>query len=124
MSKFSTRISTSLRWLGAIVGATLLVGCERPPIETVQGGYRGTSMGQVYNQRVINKDVAKNTAPASLPAASADGPKAKEVYQNVKVLGDLSVGEFTRHMASITSWVAPDQGCAYCHNLNNLAYDS
>ena len=124
MSNFSTPISTGLRWLVALAGAALLVGCERPPVQTVQGGYRGTSMGQVYNQRVINQDVSKNTAPASLPAAPADGPKAKEVYQNVKVLGDLSVGEFTRHMASITSWVAPDQGCAYCHNLNNLADDS
>ena len=124
MSNFSERIATGLRWLGAVAGAAMLVGCERPPVETVQGGYRGTSMGQVYNQRVINQDVAKNIAPASLPDASAEGPKAKDVYQNVKVLGDLSVGEFTRHMASITAWVAPDQGCAYCHNLGNLADDS
>jgi photosynthetic reaction center cytochrome c subunit len=128
MSFFSARISTglssSLRWVAATVGAALLVGCERPPVQTVQGGYRGTSMGQVYNPRITAQDVAKNTAPASLPAAAAEGPKAKDIYQNVKVLGDLSVGEFTRHMASITAWVAPDQGCAYCHNLANLADDS
>jgi len=124
MSNFSTRISTSLRWVGAILGAAILVGCERPPVETVQGGYRGTSMGQVYNQRVVNQDLAKNTAPASLPPASADGPKAKDIYQNVKVLGDLSVAEFARTMASITAWVAPDQGCGYCHDLANLADDS
>ena len=124
MSNFSVRFSAGLRWMSAIVGAALLVGCERPPVETVQGGYRGTSMGQVYNPRITAQDVAKNTAPESLPAAAAEGPKAKDVYQNVKVLGDLSVGEFTRHMASITAWVSPDQGCAYCHNLANLADDS
>ena len=124
MSTFSTRITTSLRWMGAALVAALLVGCERPPVETVQGGYRGTSMGQVYNQRLLNQDVAQNTAPASLPAAGSEGPKAKDVYQNVKVLGDLSVAEFARHMASITAWVAPDQGCGYCHNLGNLADDS
>ena len=124
MSSISTRISNGLRWIGALVGIALLVGCERPPVQTVQGGYRGTSMGQVYNPRITAQDVAKNTAPAALPAAPSDGPKAKEVYQNVKVLGDLSVAEFTRHMASITAWVAPDQGCAYCHNLQNLADDT
>jgi photosynthetic reaction center cytochrome c subunit len=52
-----------------------------------------------------------------------DGPKAAAVYQNVKVLGDLSVGEFTREMLAITQWVAPVQGCAYCHNTQNLADD-
>jgi photosynthetic reaction center cytochrome c subunit len=40
------------------------------------------------------------------------------------VLGNLSVGEFTRLMASITEWVAPEQGCNYCHNPANLADDS
>jgi photosynthetic reaction center cytochrome c subunit len=46
------------------------------------------------------------------------------VYQNVKVLGDLSVGEFTRVMVSMTQWIAPEQGCGYCHNLQNFADDS
>ena len=79
MSTFSTRMSCVLRWVAATVGAALLVGCERPPVQTVQGGYRGTSMGQVYNPRVTSQDVAKNTAPATLPAAPSEGPKAKEV---------------------------------------------
>jgi photosynthetic reaction center cytochrome c subunit len=37
------------------------------------------------------------------------------VFKNVKVVGDLGVGEFTRLMVSMTAWVAPDQGCSYCH---------
>ena len=102
----------------------LLAGCERPPIETVQTGFRGTGMVQIYNPRALAKEAALNTAPAAAEAASADGPKAKDIYQNVKVLGDLSVAQFTRHMTSITEWVAPEAGCAYCHNLQNLADDS
>jgi photosynthetic reaction center L subunit len=41
-----------------------------------------------------------------------------------KVLGGLSVGEFTRLMASITTWVAPKQGCAYCHDTKDMASDA
>jgi photosynthetic reaction center cytochrome c subunit len=81
-------------------------------------------MEQTFNQRVVQKDLALNKAPESLPPAPAVGPKAGQIYQNVKVLGDLSVAEFTRHMASITAWVAPNEGCGYCHNLQNLADDS
>ena len=43
--------------------------------------------------------------PEAIPAVPAVGPKAKDIYQNVQVLGDLSVGEFTRLMAAITQWV-------------------
>ena len=102
----------------------VLAGCERPPIETVQTGFRGTAMVQVYNPRTLAKEAPLNAAPAVPEAASADGPKAKEIFKNVKVLGDLSVAQFTRHMTSITQWVAPKEGCAYCHNLENLADDS
>jgi photosynthetic reaction center cytochrome c subunit len=120
---------------GALFASTLTVvtlfGCgerspvalERPPVNSVQIGYRGTGMEQVYNPRLLAKQAALNTAPASAEPASPDGPKASQVYQNVKVLGDLSVGEFSRHMAAITSWVAPQGGCGYCHNTANFADD-
>ena len=36
----------------------------------------------------------------------------------------MSVGQFVRHMTSITEWVAPKEGCAYCHNVQNFAEDS
>jgi photosynthetic reaction center cytochrome c subunit len=116
----------SLAVVLGVMGATILAGCERPPVDVVQRGYRGTGMQQVYNPREVAAVAAAGThaAPASLPAASADGPKAKEIYKNVQVLGDLSVGEFTRHMVSITQWVAPTEGCNYCHNPANLADDS
>jgi len=104
--------------------AVLLTGCERPPIETVQTGFRGTGMEQIYNPRTLIKQATLNQAPAAPEAVSADGPKASQVYKNVQVLGDLSLGQFNRHMGSITQWVAPDQGCAYCHNVQNFAEDS
>ena len=78
-------------------------------------------MEQIYNPRTLLKQASLNQAPAPAEAAGADGPKAGEVYKNVQVLGDLSVAQFSRHMASITQWVAPDAGCTYCHNPENFA---
>ena len=118
----SRRFPLGLCGLGLALG--LLAGCERPPVDTVQSGYRGTGMAQVYNPRLHAEQAAGNVAPEPLPAASPDGPKAAEVYQNVKVLGHLSVGEFNRTMVAMTNWVAPKQGCVYCHNPQNFADDS
>ncbi len=101
-----------------------LVGCERFPMDTVQHGYRGTGMVQVYNPRTTALKAEENELPPSLPAASTDGPKASQLYKNVKVLGNLSGGEFTRLMVSMTTWVAPTEGCAYCHNPANFAEDT
>jgi photosynthetic reaction center cytochrome c subunit len=80
-------------------------------------------MEQVNNPRLDAMKVAVNVAPPAAAPASPDGPKASAVYQNVKVLGNLSVAEFSRNMASITEWVAPKEGCAYCHNTQNFADD-
>lgn len=121
-------IGQALGWV-AIAGASLLTIAmlsrfERPPVETVQAGFRGTAMVENYNPRLLAALRQQNVIPASLPPLPAAGPKAGQVYKNVQVLGDLSVGQFTRLMASITTWVAPKQGCAYCHNPANMAEDS
>ena len=105
----------------ALASVVLLSACERPPMDSVQRGYRGTGMVQVYNPRTIEQNEELHAAPVALPPASADGPKAGKVYQNVKVLGDLSVAQFTQLMVNMTSWVAPTEGCAYCHNPANFA---
>ena len=107
----------------ALTGA-LLAGCERPPMDSVQHGFRGTGMVEVYNPRQLARQDALNTAPAAPPPASADGPRAKDAYQNVKVLGDVSAGQFIGLMTAMTTWVAPKEGCAYCHNPQNFADDS
>ncbi len=116
-------IRTSLMWVG-VAAAALLAGCERPPVATVQHGYRGTGMEQIYNPRQLVSQEALNKLPDAIAPASADGPRASAVFKNVKLLGDLSVGEFSRHMVAITSWVAPKEGCTYCHNAADFADDS
>lgn len=114
--------------LGA-VGATLLGVAmisefQAPPLEVVQRGFRGVAMEVNYNEKQLATYLAENKVPASLPQAPAAGAKAGAVYKNVQVLGDLSVGQFTRLMVSITNWVSPKQGCAYCHNTANMAEDN
>lgn len=116
-------MSATLRLLFAALAGLLLAGCERPPVDSVQHGWRGTGMVQVYNPRTLADQIPGNQAPEAAPPAPAEGPKARDVYQNVQVLGDLSVAQLTRHMAAITAWVAPQEGCAYCHDLQNLADD-
>jgi len=118
--------SSSSAWLKtlALGSLVLLAACERPPMESVQHGYRGTGMVQVYNPRILEDVVAANQVPEALEPASPDGPKAGQIYQNVQVLGDLSIGEFTRLMVAMTAWVSPAEGCNYCHNPANFADDS
>jgi photosynthetic reaction center cytochrome c subunit len=103
--------------------AALLVGCERPPIEVVQHGYRGTAMAEIYNPRTLAVQAPLNQVPPATAQATPGGPAAALVYQNVQVLNDLSVGEFSRLMVSMTAWVSPEQGCTYCHNAENFALD-
>jgi photosynthetic reaction center cytochrome c subunit len=119
-------------WLiGAILAALtafmlLTAGWERPPIETEQSGYRGTGMAEVINPRKEQalRESQLPQVPQPTPLPPDAGPRAGDVYQNVQVLGDLSVARFTRLMQAITEWVSPEQGCGYCHNLQNLAEDS
>ncbi len=108
----------------ALAGGLVLAACEPPPVVTVQRGFRGTGMQQVYHPANLRAEVDKNAPPPVTPSASPDGPKAGQIYQNVKVLGDLSVGQFAGLMVDITSWVAPAQGCSYCHVATNFADDS
>jgi len=121
-------LKLSLGSLAVVTGTLLTIavvnGFERPPVQTAQGGFRGTGIDENYNPRTLEALHAANTLPAVLPPFPAAGPKASAVYKNVPVLGALSVGQFTRLMASITTWVAPKQGCAYCHDTKNMAADT
>jgi len=108
-----------------VAALCLLAGCELPPNKTAQWGYRGTGMVDVEHPATMEANFAANQVPVGIPAADPSGPKASQVYKNVKVLGDLSAGQFTRVMLSISNWVAPkEQGCLYCHNPANFADDS
>jgi photosynthetic reaction center cytochrome c subunit len=102
----------------------MLAGCERPPIDSEQLGYRGVQMGNVYNPRTVAALRAVNQVPAPQPPTEGDAPLAKDVYQNVQVLTDLNIAEFTRLMLAMTEWVSPQEGCTYCHAGDNLADDT
>ncbi len=117
------RIASLLPVLGVIAFAS---GCERPPPDTEQQGFRGTGMVAVSNPRIVAERASRNVVPVPQPPlVPVEGtPLAKDVYQNIQVLTDLDVAEFTRLMLAITEWVSPEQGCAYCHNEANLADDS
>ena len=113
--------------IAAIAGAALLVAsCEAPPVLTSQNGYRGTGMQQVRHPATVNRLAAANYVPPPPYPLEPDtgGERAAQAYQNVQVLGDLSPDEFNRLMASITEWIAPKEGCNYCHNPENMASDA
>lgn len=110
--------------LSMVVGLAVLAGCERPVPDSVQRGYRGTGMVQVYNPRIVADLNVVNKLPPVVPAADRGGPRSRDVFQNVQVLGDTGVAEFTRLMTAMTEWVSPKEGCAYCHNEQNYAEDN
>lgn len=120
----------ALSLLAVVVAALLTTamlftaGWTHPPVLTSQNGYRGTAMEQVRDPAVERVLKLANTLPDPIDKASPDGDRATAVYKNVQVLTDLSVEQFNRVMLSISTWIAPNQGCTYCHNLENMADDS
>ncbi|MBY0338635.1 MAG: photosynthetic reaction center cytochrome c subunit [Acetobacteraceae bacterium] len=120
-------------WFGLSVATVLAAGFfiltfERPPVETVQSGYRGVALEQNYNPRQLNRLVAAQRVPEALEAADAEGPRASEIYENVRVLGHLSVEQFGRIMQAMTAWIYPEDerdpentGCNACHVGGNFA---
>lgn len=106
------------------VAMLFTAGWVRPPILSTQTGYRGTGMEQHITPAALALLKAANAVPDPLDPAPAEGSRAVNDYQNVKVLTDLSTEQFNRLMLAMTSWIAPEQGCAYCHNVENLADDS
>ena len=113
-----TPISKGLSALLITSTALLLSGCEKPNGKTsAQEGWRGTGMAQVTNPRIAQPVIDLQALPEPIPAIPSPpgSPLAKDSYQNVQVLGDVPAPEFTRTMLAITAWVAPKQGCNYCH---------
>jgi photosynthetic reaction center cytochrome c subunit len=120
---------SKLTAMGALAIAGLaLAGCELGPKQSQQTGYRGTGIVQIVDPQNVVAPGDVPPPPYALPAPS--GPKAGEVYQNVKVLANVSQEEFDYTMAAITQWIVPadapaeEAGCNYCHNAENLADDS
>jgi photosynthetic reaction center cytochrome c subunit len=108
-------------WMVATAGWSL------PPVVTTQTGYRGTAMDVIHDKNRYEKTQALNVAPAPPYQSSPTGQKARELYPNLEVLGDLYEDQFNGLMASMAEWIAPagsvpddQQGCAYCHNTENM----
>lgn len=116
------------RWAtatGLLALPLLLAGCEFGPKETQQLGPRGAGMEQVTNLNLVQKVSAP--PPSAYELTSREGERARDVYPELKALGDISVDEFGLLMANITEWVVPkdapaaEAGCNYCHNPENMA---
>jgi outer membrane protein OmpA-like peptidoglycan-associated protein len=109
---------------GIAFGIVLLAGCERP--DSVQWGHRGSSMIQLFTPSRVRALADINAIPEPEPDDPYDPtfPMATEIHENVQVLTDLNALELARLMNAMVTWIAPEEGCAYCHNPENLADDS
>lgn len=83
------------------------------PIESKEWGWRGIAMNTFTSERT--RTYPQNIVPEPIDPYEPQGITASEIYQNVQILGDLDAAEFDHLMASLTEWVAPDEGCTYCH---------
>jgi photosynthetic reaction center cytochrome c subunit len=101
--------------LGVIVLFIVVGSFQHPPVESIQRGYRGTGMVELYNPASLAALRVANKLPEVTPRSDDSGQKAGQAFENVQVLKDVDSSEFIRLMTDITAWVAPDQGCAYCH---------
>lgn len=110
-----------------VAGACVLAvsGCQPGKKESVQRGYRGTAMEEIYDKSDLAKKVAAVAAHIPAPIAPAGPPTAgPSPWKNVQVLTDVSPGEFTRTMLAMSTWVAGTGNCAYCHNLADMSADT
>ncbi len=104
--------------VGGVVVAAALVALGQPyPTDSMQTGPRGTGMHVpefVSDLATPDPDIADYYPdPPYIP--TGEEPLAADIYQNVQVLGALTEDNFNRLMNAMTLWVAPDEGCAYCH---------
>ena len=118
--------------VGGILSFVLLAFTfERPVVNSVQLGFRGTGEQQVVNPRLAAARFAAQPLPTPIDQADASGDRASSIYENVPVLGHLSIEQFGRVMQAMTEWVYPDNpddpensGCNACHVAGNFASDA
>lgn len=106
-----------------IIVATFVVIWGYPFLPTsIQTGPRGTGM-EVVKFPSVDPTIALFSTEAAIPPVGGE-TLAKDLYENVPVLGDLTEDNFNRVMNAMTQWVAPEQSCAYCHGEEgNFASD-
>lgn len=107
----------------AVFAAAVLVSYGQPSAtESLQTGPRGNGMSVTeFTADLATPDPDIANLVADDPYIPEGGEElAGDIYQNVQVLGDLTDDNFNRLMAAMTNWVAPDQGCAYCHGDGDM----
>jgi photosynthetic reaction center cytochrome c subunit len=111
--------------IGIFFGAIFVGFFFTDATDTVQRGYRGTAMVQLSKASDLAavKDVHAVLEADPIDDPDPSLPSVRSKYKNVQVLDDLTVLEFSRLMNALSEWVAPEEGCTYCHNTNNMASD-
>ncbi|NCV12830.1 MAG: photosynthetic reaction center cytochrome c subunit, partial [Rhodobacteraceae bacterium] len=103
---------------GAVFLAIMVVVFGQPyATSSLQTGPRGQGMSVTeFNSDLATPDPDIELVYENEPYVP-DGSEAlaKDIYQNVQVLGDLTEDNFGRLMGAMTEWIAPEEGCAYCH---------
>lgn len=102
----------------AVFVAAMIVAWGQPfATESQQTGPRGTGMHvQEFASHLAAGDPTVIDYFQDEPFYPEEGEElAGDVYENVQVLGNLTDANFNRLMTAMTLWVAPDEGCAYCH---------
>lgn len=102
----------------ALFFAALIISWGNPlQTDSLQTGPRGTGMSvPEFTADLAKPDPTIEDYFTEEPYVPEGGePLAKDIYQNVQVLGDLTEDNFNRLMNAMTQWVSPDEGCAYCH---------
>jgi photosynthetic reaction center cytochrome c subunit len=106
----------------ALLAAALLLGaCEQS--QSDQRGPRGSSQIQLKKPSAVAALADINKIPAAEEPADIESPPTSEVFVNVKVLNDISATEFSRLMQAFSTWVAPEEGCEFCHNTDKMESD-
>lgn len=103
---------------GAVFVAALLVAAGQPfATQSLQTGPRGTGMHVAeFTSDLSSPDPTIEEYYTDDPIVPEGGePLAKDIYENVQVLGELTEDNFNRVMLAYTQWIAPDEGCNYCH---------
>lgn len=105
-------------WIGA--GAALLVVLFiflvpqwRAPGPGVGVGPPGQAMVQFAPTDAEAK--VQNLPAPGLAPLPADAQHLTGGFKNVTVLTDVNAGDFMRLQQAMTAWVAPKEGCGFCH---------
>ncbi len=108
---------------GALFVVAMLAVLGQPfQTDSLQTGPRGTGMEVVkFKSDLAKPDPDIDELLEDEPFYPEGGEElAGDIYENVQVLGGLTDDNFNRLMAAMTRWVAPEEGCAYCHGDGDL----